>query len=426
MMMRALAVLVIALPLYADVTMTFPSALERALRIRAATTTFDAHAQTLEALPFRTLPTVRAETGFSTAENLNLLTDNIGRFDAFTALVSVDYPLFEGGAEQRRLAAIKADAQLLRRRALDEADDVFRETLEAFAQLYSAERRIELLSVGAKRAAELRLRARTMLEAGQISNVTATTWQDQALATESQLVDLELQRLEAETRLKQMTGDTSAETLHARLELDDEPVLREIKVEEIVDADAAVARASLHEQRKRLALQEAISAKRPQILLSAFGGVASVPTTHQSNLDDGTFGIYGMRVTLSLPMFDAASARRLAEARLDVEDAARVRSLTASATRNRLDLLWLSIAAAERRMTLLQEAVRVAREREQSIVRLVMAGVRPESELVDAANAVARRESDLLAVRVDRWKLQQRVRFSSEQHGVPVRTASIP
>lgn len=422
-----LAALLLALPLHADVTLTFPAALERALRIRAATTTFDAHAQTLEALPFRTLPVVRAETGFSTAENLNLLTDNIGRFDAFTALVSVDYPLFERGAEERRLAAIKADAQILRRRALDEADDVFRETIEAFAQLYSAERRIELLAEGAKRAAELRLRARTMLEAGQISNVTATVWQDQALATESQLVDLELQRLEAETRLKQLTGDTTGETMHAQLDLEEEgPTLKEIRVDRIIDSDAAVARATLLEQRKRLALQEAISAKRPQVLLSAFGGVASVPTTHTSNLDDGTFGIYGLRVTLSLPMFDAAAARRLAEARLDVEDAARVRSLTAGATRNRLDLLWLSIAAAERRMTLLEEAVRVAKEREQSIVRLVMAGVRPESELVDAANAVARRESDLLAVRVDRWKLQQRVRFSSEQHGVPVRTASMP
>ncbi|HEX2062715.1 MAG TPA: hypothetical protein VHK90_18380, partial [Thermoanaerobaculia bacterium] len=122
--MRALFALVLLLtvPVFADVTLTFPAALERALRIRAATTTFDAHARTLEALPFRTLPTVRAETGFSTAENLNLLTDNIGRFDAFTALVSVDYPLLDAGAERRRLAAIHADAQILRRRALDEAD----------------------------------------------------------------------------------------------------------------------------------------------------------------------------------------------------------------------------------------------------------------------------------------------------------------
>lgn len=428
-MKRALAIvtLLLTLPASADNTLTFPAAIERAFRVRGATTTFDAQAQTLEALPFRTLPVVRAETGFSTAENLNLLTDNIGRFDAFTALVSVDYPLLDAGAERRRLAAIKADAQILRRRALDEADDVFRETLEAFATLYAMEKRIEFIGEGARRAAELRQRARTMLETGQISNVTATQWQDQALATESQLVDLELQRLEAETRLKQLTGDTSPETLHASVDIDDQPALKEIKVDDIVEQDAAVARASLFAERRRLALQEAVAARRPQILLSAFGGVAAVPSSDDFNADEGRFGIYGMRVTLSLPMFDAAAARRLAEARLELEEAVRVRNLTESATRNRLDLLWLAIAAAEKRMSLLQEAVNVAKEREQSIVRLVMAGVRPEADLVEAANAVAKRESDLLAVRVDRWKLQQRVRFTAGgNNAFPLHTASLP
>lgn len=404
----------LALPLHAQRTLTFPVALEKAMRARAAATTFDADAAVLEALPFHTLPTVRAETGFSTAENLNLITDSVGRFDAFTALVSVDYPLFDGDAERRRVAAFKADVQILRRRALDEAEDVFRETLDAFARLYAAERRIELLGEGAQRAAELRRRARTMLDSGQISNVTATQWQDQALATESQLVDLELQRLEAETRLKQLTNDPSTETLHASLTLDDDaPMLREIKVDQIVEADAAVARAKLIADRKQLALNEAVAAKRPQVLLSAFGGVAAVPSTYKSDATEGTFGIYGLRVTLALPMFDAAAARRVAEARLELEEAIRVRNITASATRHRIDLLWLAIASADKRMKLLQEAVQVAKEREQSIVRLVTAGVRPESDLVEAANNVARRESDLLAVRVDRWKLQQRVRFTA-------------
>ncbi|HYI10756.1 MAG TPA: TolC family protein [Thermoanaerobaculia bacterium] len=387
------------------------------MRTRAAGTTFDAHARTLEALPFYTLPTVRAEAGLSSAENLNILSQDVGRFDAFTALVHVDYPLLDGGAERRRRAALSADAQILRRRALDEAEDVFRETLEAFAQLYATEQRIEMLGEGARRAATLRERARTMLEAGQISNITATQWTDQALATESQLVDLELQRLEAETRVKQLTSDMTGETLHAKLDLEENPpMLKEIKVDDIVQADAAVARASLLQERKRLALQEAVAQRRPQVLLSAFGGVATVPSSYQSNADEGTFGIYGMRVSLSLPMFDATSARRLAEARLELEDAMRVHQLTSTATRNRLDLLWLAIAAAERRITLLQEAVKVAKEREQSIVRLVMAGVRPESDIVEAANGVSRRESDLLAVRVDRWKLQQRVRYTAGEN----------
>jgi len=401
-------------------TLNFPTALERAMRTRAAATTYDERAKTLEALPFRTLPVVRAETGVSTAENLNLLNENVGRIDAFTALVHVDYPLFNRGAEERRLLGIRADAQILRRRALDEAEDVFRETLEAFADLYMTERRIEMLTDGARRAAQLRERATTMLEAGQISNVTATTWQDQALATESQLVDYELARLEAETRLKQVIGDTSGETLHASLEVTDEPMLKEIRVERIIETDAAVARASLVEQRKRLALQEATALQRPQVMLSAFGGMAAVPTSFQSSVEEGTFGIYGLRLSMTFPLLDAAAARRLAEARIEAEEASRVRDLTATATRNRLDLLWLAVAAADKRIALLTEAVAVARKREESVARLVTAGVRPESDLVDAAAHVAKRESDLLAVRVDRWKLQQRLKWGADAARPPV------
>ncbi|HEX8411468.1 MAG TPA: TolC family protein [Thermoanaerobaculia bacterium] len=406
--------------------MTFPAAIERAMRTRASTTTYADHAAILDALPFRTLPTVRAETSFSSAENLNLLSESVGRIDAFTAVVSVDYPLLDAGSERRRVAALRADAQILRRRAVDEAEDVFRETLEAFAQLYTAEQRINLLHDGAARAATLRQRARTMLDAGEISNITATQWQDQALATESQLVDLELQRLEAETRLKQLIGDTSGEGLRATLTLDDEqPFLREIKVDAIVETDAAVARASLMQERQRLALQEAVALRRPQLLLSAFGGVAAVPSSFRSDSEAGAFGIYGMRMTLSLPMFDSAAARRLAEARLQLEEANRVRNLTETATRNRIDLLWLAMAAAEKRIKLLTDAVKVAKERHESVTRLVLAGVRAEADLVETSNAVARRESDLLAVRVDRWKLQQRVRYAGENRApTPLQTAS--
>ena len=423
---RCSLLVVVALSASAQVTLTFPNAIERAMRTRAGATTYADHAAILDALPFRTLPTVRAETAFSSAENLNLLSESVGRIDAFTAVVSVDYPLLDAGAERRRIAALRADAQILRRRAVDEAEDVFRETLEAFAQLYTAEQRIKLLHDGAARAAQLRVRARTMLEAGEINTITATQWQDQALATESQLVDLELQRLEAETRLKQLIGDTSSEGLRASLTLDEgEPLLREIKVDAIVETDAAVARASLVQERQRLALQEAVALRRPQVLLSAFGGVAAVPSTFRGDADEGAFGIYGMRVTLSLPMFDASTARRLAEARLQFEEATRVRSITEVATRNRIDLLWLAMAASEKRIKLLTDAVEVARQRHESVTRLVLAGVRAEADLVETANAVARRESDLLAVRVDRWKLQQRVRYAGKTAvPAPLQTAS--
>ena len=44
------------------------------------------------------------------------------------------------------------------------------------------------------------------------------------------------------------------------------------------------------------------------------------------------------------------------------------------------------------------------------MTRLVLAGVRTEADLFDAVTEVARRESDLLAVRVERWRLEQTAR----------------
>ncbi len=398
-MIRAIvAALFLPLLAHAQTTITFPNAVDRALRAHAGT----AVSADLDALPSRTLPSIRAESSFSSAENLNLLADRVDRFDAFTAVVSLDYPLLDRGGERRRNAALRADAQLLRRNSIDEAENVFRETLEAFAALYLADQRIELLRAAMERATDLRQRAQTQLAKGEISNLTAAQWQDQALATESQLVDLELQRLEAETRLKQLMNDRSTDALRASLDLD-EPAPD-------APADAAGTRASLMEERQRLALEEASAARRPQLMLNAFGGVAAIPSSYRTDADDGTFGIYGLRFTLSLPMFDAAAKRRLIETRLQLEEATRVRTLAETTSRNRADLLRVAIAAADKRMQLLRDAIGVAQQRQESVARLVRAGVRSEGDLIDAANAIARRESDLLAARVERWKLQKQLR----------------
>jgi len=424
--LRLAPALLAALVAQAQTDITFPLAVERALRSHAATTPPSDPSTILDALSVRTLPTVRAETSLSTAENLNLLFERVDRFDAFTAVVSVAYPLLDAGGERRRVEALRADARLLRRRAREEAGEVFRETLEAFAQLYLAGERLRLLEAAATRAAELRQRASARLESGEISNLTAAQWHDQALAAESQIVDIELQRLEAETRLRQLMGDTSSDTLRASLALDAESPVAEVRAEDIVEADAAIVRASLVQERQRLALQEATALRRPQLLFSAFGGVAAVPSTYETNAQEGTFGIYGLRLSLSLPMFDAAAARRVAEARLQLEEASRVRGVTEAATRNRIALLRLAADAAEKRIGLLTEAVRVARQREESVTRLVAAGVRPESDLVEAATAAARREGDLLAVRVDRWKLRQQALYlgSSGPKNLPPQTAA--
>lgn len=395
-MMRAALVLLCLAANANAATLSFPEALERAKRARGAEAFYEQHAQALETLSARTLPAVRAETGISTAEDLNLITQNVDRFDAVTALVSVDYPLFTGGAAARRSAVARADAQLLRQRASDESEELFLQTLDAFAALYLAGQRIEQLRHANERAAALRDRAATMLAAGTISNLTAAQWQDQALAAESQRVDLELQRLDAETRLKQLIGDTSAEPLQASLD-----------TAALVTRDPGIARATILEERKRLALQDALAQRKPQVMLSAFGGVAALPDRQ------GTFGLYGLRFTLSLPMFDAAAARRIADARFEAEETARARTVAAAAAQHRADLLRVSIDATDKRIALLEEAIGVSRRREESVTRLVRAGVRVDADLLDVANASSRRESDLLAARVERWKLEQRLRWHS-------------
>ncbi|HEX7807583.1 MAG TPA: hypothetical protein VF608_02620 [Thermoanaerobaculia bacterium] len=49
------------------------------------------------------------------------------------------------------------------------------------------------------------------------------------------------------------------------------------------------------------------------------------------------------------------------------------------------------------------------------MTRLVLSGVRTESDLFDAVLEVAKRESDLLAVRAERWRLEQTARQAQMQ-----------
>lgn len=369
----------------AEEPLTFDRALQRAIEARGATATFDRQAAMLESLPARTTPVVRAETGFS-----NLVTDRVGRFEALTGIVFVDYPLFERDAVRRRADALRLDGQLLRQRAFEEENEIFERTLDAFADLCAAEERMALLRDGASRAATLRERTRAMLEVGQISNITAAQWQDQALAAESMLIDLELQRLDAETRLKQLMGDTTPTRLRVTWSASAPP-------------PHPHAAGPLREQRARLAFEDAAAMRRPQFLLSAYGGVADY---------QGTFGIYGIRLTMT---FNTAADRRLAEARIALEDAERARLLIENTERNRVELLELEHAAAERRIELLTQSIETARKRQESVTRLVAAGVRTEADIVAATSEIARRESDLTGARIDAWKVRQRIEWSARR-----------
>ncbi|HYC61348.1 MAG TPA: TolC family protein [Thermoanaerobaculia bacterium] len=373
-----------------------------------------AAAELLDAPPARIdFPILRIETSATTANSVDFLARNVFRYDALTSLLSVDYPLIDGGVREKQLRVARLDAQSFRQRIREVSDNLFRETLDAVGRLYAAQERLRILNAGLERAMQMRDRAKQMLEMQEISTVGASRLQDEAIVAESQLLDLELQRLEAETHVRQLMGDTSGEPLEIVLDLESAPESRALVLaanpEPLIGADRGVARATMMFERAKLSLEEAEAARKPQVMMSAFGGVTSF-----SNVgDEGGYGLFGIRFSIALPMFNGSTARRVAEARLQAEQAGFERRTTTDAIRRQTSTLWLGIASLEKRIGLLAEMVDVARRREESIVRLVAAGVRPENDVADAAADRARRESDLLAARVELWKYQKIVERAS-------------
>jgi outer membrane protein TolC len=365
-------------------TLTFDEAYARALKAHGLDTAFLAGIKRLQEPARWGLPQLRFETSAQRGENVDLRSDGIVRLENTTSILSVDVPLRDRGARARREANIATDALLFRRRALDEADDVFRRTLDAFARLYVAERRIDLLTDAANRSGGLRERAKTMLAAGTIDNLTAAAWEEQALSMETQLVDLDIQRLDAEARLRQVIGYTGDEPIEVVADL--EHLQPSAAPRETLD------HATLLERKRRLALDELQAQRKPQMLLTGFGGTA------------GGSGIYGVRFSLILPSFDAA---RVAQAQLELEEAERAKNAAAEATTSETQQVRLQLASVDKRIKLHERTVELARARQQSVARLVAAGARSELQLVNAADEVVRRESDLLALRVERWKLRQ-------------------
>jgi len=384
----AFLVLLLALPATAR-PLTFSEILAMAQQAHAVPASATAAATALELPPMRLLPTVRAETAITRGSNVDIFTTNIFRADAVTTLLSLDYPLLDGGMRAAEEREAKLDAAAFRTRMRAASDDLFRRTVEATAQLYAAQEKLKVLRAGLDRAVGLRERAGNLLASHEISNTIAAQWEDDALQARSQMLDLDLQRLEAETRLKQLIGDTSPQPIDVVLDLDSVP------------SPASVTdRSDLAIERKNLAVAEAEAAARPQLMMSAFGGVAAVA-------DSPHYGLYGLRFSLALPSFDAAAKRRIAVAKLDAEQAKLDRVSADEARTREESALTLAIAATEKRIELLRSAVDVARQREQSVSRLASAGVRSENALAEVAFELTRRESDLIAAQVDLWKYRQ-------------------
>jgi hypothetical protein len=92
-----------------------------------------------------------------------------------------------------------------------------------------------------------------------------------------------------------------------------------------------------------------------------------------------------------------------------------MKAAAAAATRTRGNLMTLSLNAADRRVELLEKQIALAKQRQEAMTRLVAAGVRTEQDLFDAVMEVSRRESDLLAIRAERWRLEQTARQQQMQ-----------
>jgi outer membrane protein TolC len=135
------------------------------------------------------------------------------------------------------------------------------------------------------------------------------------------------------------------------------------------------------------------------MLLSAFGGLATVGTSDQ-------FSLYGLRMTLSLPMLDAAARRREAQARVQAAEAELQHNASVARLRRRVAEESLSRATVTNRIELLSRALEIAKQRAESVARLTSAGLRSEAVLAEAWVDVARRESDLLGARVELWRLR--------------------
>jgi outer membrane protein TolC len=416
---RALALPAVLLALFAGArelhaaTLSFEQVLQRAEQAHDVSPSALQAADLLQADPARfQIPVLRIETGATTSHNVDLYARNLYGYDALTALLSVDYPLLDGGMREKQVRVAKLDAASFRQRLRESSDNLFRDTLDAVARLYAAQERLRILNEGLKRAVGMRDRARQMLETQEISNVTAAQWEDEAIVAESQLLDLELQRLEAETHVRQLMGDTSGEPIEIVLQIDRDPAVRALALaanpDPLVASDEGVARATMLFQRKGLELETAEAARRPQLSMSAFGGVTALRNV--AGASDGGFSLFGLRFTVALPMFDAAAARRVAEARMEVEQAALERRTTTDQIRRQTSTLWLGIASLEKRIGLLQQMVDVARRREESLIRLVSAGLRPENDVAEVAADRARRESDLLGARIELWKYEQIVK----------------
>jgi len=343
------------------------------------------------------LPSVRAEVLANASRTLDLFSEGPFEVRYGTSVLAFDYPLWNDGTTDARADALRARLDRLRAtRLLDDAR--FTQLLDAFGELYLTQRQTELMRPFTTRLEEEKVRSAEQLESGSISNLIAVERREIALSFTSRLLELEARRIDAATRLLLLTGLESEPAVTIDLAQPVATPAADFVRDDLVDATTAAV------EQSRVRLREVTLSNRFRATLSGFAGVGTAESHFRDSSSAGSFGVYGLRLYLSYPLFTGTSGLPLAEARLDLAQSEASRDAALVAARSRASEYRLREQTAGKRMELLAESIRAARLREESLRRLVTAGVRSETDVEYARAELARREADLAAAEVDRWK----------------------
>ena len=363
---------------------------------------------------------VRVEGGASDARSINILPEGPFRIYSLSAIIAVDYPLYDGGSLAAKRRAAVAEAELLRQRVVTGGEAAER-VVRSYADVYYRQQRAAVLSRTAEDLSAVAQSVNELVDTGDLSIIDASRTRERIYAQKLQSFDAELDALRQESELRRLIRWYDA----ADLDTDLTAELARIESSPVAAAtvdpvnDPAVITADLQMLQRQLAVDQAESLRRPRVDLSAYAGygVAETDIDGQEYEGDG-FGIYAFRLNVTVPLFDPSTAVQLETARVELARARSEREDALAAAKERERERLLSIEQATRKVKLLEQWRDTAREREESLRRLVEAGVRRESELADAAIELANRESELLAARVERWKLlavaELRLRGQSE------------
>lgn len=356
------------------------------------------------------LPDVRIEAGGNASRTLDLFSEGPLEVRFATSVLAFDYPMLDGGA-----AAARHEATVSRIRRMTAAasldDTRFIELLDAFGDLYVAQKQAEVLTPVARSAETEAERSEALLASGEISNLAAADRRELHLQFETLRLDNELRRVSAASRLRRLTG------------LETEPaVVLDPSAAAGADraiSDAAVSDAASAVLENRARVREVDAASKLRATLSGFAGFGAAQSEFRKVQSDGAFGVYGLRILFSYPLFGGSNALARAEARAALHQSIVAEEATRSAVARRIEDYRLRASSAEQRLGLLRRSIAVAREREESLQRLVAGGLRSEKELAQVQTDRVRREIDLLAAEVELWKASQLLaRVRTEQAAV--------